>query len=322
VAAFGFEETGGTTVYDASGNGNHGTLSGARRVTDKPFGRALRFDGVDDWVTIQDSNSLDLTSGMTLQAWVYPTSTMTNWRTVLMKEQTGNGTYFMYANSASNRPEGIVYVDGAERILTGSVTVQPKRWTHLAATYNGSTQQLYVNGVLVGSRPQAGNMIVSGGRLRIGGNAVWGEYFAGFIDEVRVYNRALSQAEIATDANRAVVALQMSTSGTRASPVPLHGQTVSGNIYIFYSDLGPSSGKNPVKQVKFWLNDPQPANPSGTPRMTENVAPFDFAGTATDGTAMPLNTAALPKGTHTVSAQAVLSDGTVLPVRVGTFVIP
>jgi PKD repeat protein len=322
VAAFGFEETSGRTLYDASGNGNHGTLSGARRVTGKPFGRAVRFDGADDFVTIPDSNSLDLASGVTLQAWVYPTASMTGWRTVLVKERSGTPVYSLYANGDGQRPATIVETGGAERVLSAGGALPVKQWTHLASTYDGANQKLYVNGVLVGSRPQTGTISLSGGALRIAGNSVWGEYFAGFIDEVRVYNRALSQAEIAADANRAVVALQMSTSGTRASPVPLHGQAVSGNIYIFYADLGPSSGKNPVKQVKFWLNDPQPATPTGAPRMTENVAPFDFAGTATDGTAMPLNTAALPKGTHTVSARAVLSDGTALPVRVGTFVVP
>jgi hypothetical protein len=59
--------------------------------------------------------------------------------------------------------------------------------------------RLYVNGQLVNSRTVTGVGVVSASPLRIGGNAIWGEWFAGLIDEVRVYNRALSQAEIQAD---------------------------------------------------------------------------------------------------------------------------
>jgi PKD repeat protein len=319
VAAYGFEETSGGIVYDASGNGNHGTISGATRVGTTQFGRALSFDGVDDWVTVNDSNSLDLSSGMTVSAWVYPTTTTRAWRTVVMKEQTGNGTYFMYANTKSNRPESVVYVNGDERVLDGPSRIPANKWTHLASTYNGSTQQLFVNGQLVASRPQSGALAVSGGKLRIGGNAIWGEFFAGYIDEVRVYNRALSQAEIAADTQRAVARLLASASSDRSNPTPLNGASLSGNAYIFYSHLGPTASSNPVKQVRFWLNDPNPASPTGAPRIVENVAPWDFAGTMTDGTAVPFSTAGLPAGSHTVSAQVTLSDGSVLPVVTGTF---
>jgi hypothetical protein len=58
-----------------------------------------------------------------------------------------------------------------------------------------------VNGVQVSSVPRSGtqSIEIGTGALRIGGNTVWGEYFGGLIDEVRIYNRALSAAEIATD---------------------------------------------------------------------------------------------------------------------------
>src|SRR5262245_38286060 len=61
VAAYGFEEASGSDVIDASGSANHGRISGARRVTTAFFGRALKFDGRNDWITIDDSASLDLT---------------------------------------------------------------------------------------------------------------------------------------------------------------------------------------------------------------------------------------------------------------------
>ena len=68
VAAYAFDESSGSTVADASGNGNNGTISGATRVAGGRHGGALSFDGVDDMVTVADAASLDLTSGMTLEA--------------------------------------------------------------------------------------------------------------------------------------------------------------------------------------------------------------------------------------------------------------
>ena len=73
VAAFGFEEASGTTATDSSGLNNVGTLSGPSRVTGR-FGQGLSFNGVNNLVTVADANSLDLTTGMTLEAWVQPTA--------------------------------------------------------------------------------------------------------------------------------------------------------------------------------------------------------------------------------------------------------
>ena len=70
-------------------------------------------------------------------------------------------------------------------------------WTHLAATYDGAAVRLYVDGPRSPQAPAPGSLAVSGDPLRIGGNAVWGEWFNGLIDDVRVYNRALTASEAA-----------------------------------------------------------------------------------------------------------------------------
>ena len=103
VAAYGFEEPSGTTVSDESGTGNVGTISGATRSAAGRFGSALSFDGVNDWVTVPDAASLDLTTGMTLEAWLRP-SALNGWQSAAVKEQTGGLTYGLYSNTNNSRP--------------------------------------------------------------------------------------------------------------------------------------------------------------------------------------------------------------------------
>ncbi len=202
VAAYGFDAGSGTTAADSSGKGNVGSISGPVWSAAGRYGSALSFDGVNDWVTVADSNSLDLTAGMTLEAWVRP-SALGGWRTVVFKERTGGVVYGLYADQAGGRPLGEVFI-GSERSATGTATLPLNAWTHLATTYDGSVLRLYVNGTLASSTAVTGAMAASTGVLHLGGNSVWGEWFAGLIDEVRVYDRALSGSEVQQDMATAV----------------------------------------------------------------------------------------------------------------------
>lgn len=202
IAAYGFNEGSGTTVFDASSSNNNGVIENAVWTTAGRFGSALSFNGTSSWVTVADAASLDLTNGMTIEAWLNPTA-LSGWRSALLKE-TGVGlAYALYAHDNTPNPAVTVNI-GADQSAVGTAALPLNTWTHLAATYDGIQLNLYVNGVLVGNRPQTGNMTVSSSPLRIGGNAVWGEYFSGLIDEVRIYNRALSATEIQTDMNAGI----------------------------------------------------------------------------------------------------------------------
>jgi hypothetical protein len=202
VAAYGFDEPSGSTATDSSGSGNTGTISGATRTTGRAGG-GLSFDALDDWVTIADSASLDLTTGMTLEAWVNPSTINGEWRTVIIKEAPGGLAYALYAGENAGRPSVHAFTS-SEFDTRGTSALPVNTWSHIAATYDGTTLRLFVNGTQVSSAAVSGAMRVSSGALRIGGNAVWSEWFAGRIDEVRVYNRALSATDIAADMNRPV----------------------------------------------------------------------------------------------------------------------
>jgi hypothetical protein len=115
--------------------------------------------------------------------------------------------YSLYANQGSGHPLGQVFVDG-ERNVTGPGSLPLNTWSYLATTFDGTTQTLYVNGKPVATNAQDGPVEVSEGALRIGGNSIWSEWFAGAIDEVRVYNRPLSQDEIQVDMATPIAAFQ------------------------------------------------------------------------------------------------------------------
>jgi hypothetical protein len=143
---------------------------------------------------------------VTLEAWVNPTS-LADWRCVMLKERgTGGLAYSLYASDGANRPPSGYIYRARDVAAVGVSTLALNTWSHLAATYDGANLRLYVNGALAATTAITGNIAATANPLRIGGNAVWGEYFSGLIDEVRVYNRALTQAEVQTDMNTAVVA--------------------------------------------------------------------------------------------------------------------
>jgi glucose/arabinose dehydrogenase len=199
VAAYTFAEGTGTTTVDVSGNGNTGTLAGGTAWAPVGrFGKALSFDGVNDLVSVADAAALDLTAGMTIEAWVNPAA-LSGWRTVAFKAAPGGLAYALYAHDDAPRPAGTVNTGGALDVSApGTAALPLNSWTHLAVTFGGGTLRLYVNGVQVGTQAATGNLRTTANALTIGGNGVWSEWFGGLIDEVRVYNRALSQAEIQT----------------------------------------------------------------------------------------------------------------------------
>jgi beta-lactam-binding protein with PASTA domain len=210
VLSLGFDEASGTTAIDSSTSARNGTITGAVRVPGR-VGSALSFNGTSDWVTVVDGAAgtpLDLTTGMTIEAWVNPTA-LSGWNTIVMKERGTNAlSYALYANDGAPQPGGVaapagyVRASGFDQAVQGTSALPLNTWTHVATTYDGTTERIYVNGILVATRAQTGGIAVGDQPLRIGGNGSFagGEFFQGLIDEVRVYNRAKTAAEIASDA--------------------------------------------------------------------------------------------------------------------------
>jgi hypothetical protein len=177
VAAYGFDEGSGSTVSDASGGGNTGSLSGTSWAAAGKFGKALSFNGSSSRVTVVDKASLRLSSAMTLEAWVNPSAVSSGWRDVVFK---GNDDYYLEATSTNaSRPAGGAITGGSGGQAYGTSALQTGVWTHVAVTYDGAGLHFFVNGGQVSSVAKSGAIQTSTNPLTIGSDPIYGQYFRG-----------------------------------------------------------------------------------------------------------------------------------------------
>ena len=143
---------------------------------------------------------------MTHEAWVRPTA-LAGYNTVMLKERTG---YYAVRPVCEHATPVVrqanVFTTAQTTSCRGTTQLPLNTWTHLAPTYDGSVIALYVNGVQAGTLTASGAIVASTGPLKLGGNGIWGEWFNGLIDEVRICNRALTGAEIQADMNTSITA--------------------------------------------------------------------------------------------------------------------
>ena len=209
------------------------------------FGKALSFNGTSSRVTVPDAAALDLTTGMTLEAWVNPAVAPTGWKDVIYK---GNDNYYLEASSSGgNRPVGGAIIGGSQSQAFGTAQLATGAWVHLAETYDGAALRFYLNGTQVSSVARTGSILTSTNALNIGSDSIYGQYFNGLIDEVRIYNVALSATQIQTDMATSITGAQGPPTGPPAvgswaqpvsSPiVPIHTtELTNGKLLIFDSD--------------------------------------------------------------------------------------
>ncbi len=193
VAAYAFDEVSGATAVDATGNGNNGAVVGATWVTGR-YGGGLLFDGSNDYVGLPALGTFYNTA-FTLEAWVLKATTKND--VGIVGTWTGSGPMLWVDHLASRYHLTLgssmsTYLDSGLNPVVG-------QWQHLAATSDGTTARFYVNGTQVSSRAVSGS-VGSSNTWRIGAYGSGpGNFFDGVLDEIRVYDRALSAAEVQAD---------------------------------------------------------------------------------------------------------------------------
>lgn len=225
---------------DNSGKGNNGNCPDANCpiFSSAKLGiSSAKFDGVDDYISAGSSDSLNISSNLTMEAWLNPSYTNGN-RTIIARD----GSY--YLSLVNLKPA--VYLVGISKpiwVATDTALLQNK-WSHVVATYNGTSIKIYVNGVEVKSLSNLTGSINStlGKELWVGGRPDLGSAyrFRGSLDEVAVYNRVLSAQEVQDHYRRGAtdVKLQIRTCNTSdCSGRAFFGPLEDTNSYFYDWDI-------------------------------------------------------------------------------------
>ena len=198
-----FDEGSGTTAYDSVGD-NNGTVYGAVWTTGQIDG-ALDFDGDGDYVDFGDIDEFEFgNNDFAVSFWFYakgPHSHEGNVGTIVGKYSYVLGRQWIFSHWLES---GTIYFEtfptGAqmEEPLPSSTAVYECQWVHVVGVRNGSTKLLYINGVLDNTQATQGVITGKSTKVYIGcrENVYKGYFFNGVIDDVRIYNRALSAEEV------------------------------------------------------------------------------------------------------------------------------
>ncbi|MFC1787861.1 LamG-like jellyroll fold domain-containing protein [Patescibacteria group bacterium] len=212
VSYWGFNEPAGISVAD-SFDSNPGTLT---NMTGSEWGAgqvngALEFDGVDDFVDVPNHSSLQITSTITLEAWVYPTANLGTAPIIAKWDPQGDGNSYLLslgAGSGDSRARFILSEDGSYDSSFDYITVDEmgfNQWSHVVATFDGANMKIYINGqeepgTFFGAPSNTPSGIFSNNsNIHIGkhNKAVSGSWnFDGLIDDAAIYSRTLSENEI------------------------------------------------------------------------------------------------------------------------------
>jgi hypothetical protein len=204
VAYWTFDEGTGTTAHDTSVYDHTGTLiNGPSWVTGRQ-GNALSFDGINDYVEINDNNNLDLTGGeFTLSAWIYPESYGEALNGRIIDHGGGSAGDGGWSLLVSNDPNGqnlrqsIINGNSGYSVYSDINSINLNTWQHVAVTLESGTITFYVNGQIKGQTAGVPTPTDRNAPVRIGMRATdFLRAFAGVIDEVRIYDRALAIQDI------------------------------------------------------------------------------------------------------------------------------
>ena len=278
-----FDEGAGTTATDASGNGNTGTLlNGPTYSTDRPAPisfinpNSLSFDGADDYVQVANEANFDLNQ-LSVAIWIKVNAFDKQYQAIITK---GDSAWRLHRNNNTNNlafgTSGLTTGDGD---LQGTVNVNDGQWHHVAAVYDGTKKYLYIDGALNVSTPATGTINQNNSPVLIGENAeATGRQWNGLLDDVRVYNRALSAAEVAG----------LFAGNPAVGPSLAANSTVTGQLSLTNGDLTTGS---------FVLTMPASATSTGSGDVIGNVKRTGFTTSNTLSFGNPSNTLSFTSGT-------------------------
>jgi hypothetical protein len=196
VSYWPMDETSGTTVEDVKSN-NNGTASGTT-IVDGKYRKARSFNGSSDYIEVPDNTSLDVTGNLTIGAWIYPTNIAKGRQGIVFKHYNNEYEVIMEPNGKISFYHG----DGTWEEINepAGMVVTQNQWNHIAISRNTSDTKIrfYLNGDYIGDDIYTDTPLASTNVVTIGVRKGTSYYFQGLIDEVLIYNTALTQTQINT----------------------------------------------------------------------------------------------------------------------------
>lgn len=197
---WGFEEASGSIVLDSVGGVNGTLVNGVTRTTVGRNGKALKFDGVNDYVNLTDTASLE-SQNFSISVWIKRTGAQMDWAKILTKGVTNATPWASYKLEFNGANDTIInwhigFTDNSAFLVRNTTPIPDEVWTHMVGTWDGNDMKLYMNGVLQGTKTVGAKTVKFDTiPLTLGGYAGWG-YFKGELDQVKYLDHALSNSEV------------------------------------------------------------------------------------------------------------------------------
>jgi uncharacterized repeat protein (TIGR01451 family) len=293
--------TGDTTTRDIAG-GNDAMLNGNAAYGTGKVLQGFSLDGTGDFVEAPDSNSLDITTAITIDAWINPTNAAANGR-IVDKITPGNTDGYLLDLVGGN----LRFISGTINVQTAAVIPQ-NTFTHVAVTYDGANVVLYINGAAVSTTPATGAIPVNALPLRIGAAQNGTFAMAGVIDEVEIFNDDLSAAQIlaifTADAGGKCKPSDLKITKTHTDPF-IQGSTGNNYTITVHND-GPAATTGTVTVVDTLPAGLTPTAPNGAHNgwnctIVSQTVTCDRSDTLASGADYPTITLTVTAGVNTPS---------------------
>lgn len=204
IGHWGFDEASGVNAYDGSGNNDNGVIGGtiSRATSTCIISNCLNFDGTTNYVSVNNAPPLDISQTITLAAWVKPGSGNAYPNRIIDKGDDTQPILWEYSLMMAGPQDVEFSINSAGSITeltTNTNVLKIGQWSYVVGVYDGAKMYIYVNGALVASTAKTGAIKTSSQRLVFGARSTdFGQKFIGALDDIRIYNRALSVSEVST----------------------------------------------------------------------------------------------------------------------------
>jgi hypothetical protein len=250
---------------DLSGNGNNGVVNGATLTLDRlgNANSAYSFNGINTSIQVQSNSTLLLTNNYSLNGWFNANvffNTNNSDRSIISKVSS-TGWYNGYEVMVGGNTNDIVHVGnvGGNNFILGNSGYLINTWYMFSVTFDGNTMKLFMNGSLVNSQTQTGNIQTGNIPLRFGMREGNFQYFNGKIDDIGIWNRALTQQEITNLYNASLSTEDFAINDINIYPNPTtsflnYKSSIQVEKIVIYNMLGQVVQQEKINALEGTIN--------------------------------------------------------------------